>query len=81
MTTMCHVLGVSPSGYYSWRGRPPSRRAIQDRELEECIQTIHESSRGVYGVPRIHAELREDGVRIGPKRVARLKMTADSNRI
>jgi putative transposase len=72
VTMMCRVLGVSPSGYYAWRDRPPSRRCLRDWELGDRIQAIHVSSRGVYGVPRIHAELREDGVRIGSKRVARL---------
>ncbi len=69
---MCHVLGVSPSGYYAWRGRPPSRRAVQDRELGRCIRRIYEDSRGVYGVPRIYVELREEGRRVGRKRIARL---------
>ena len=69
---MCGVLDVSPSGYYAWLERPACRRSIQDRELGGSIRAIHESSRGVYGVPRIHAELRDDGVRVGHKRVARL---------
>ena len=72
VTLMCRVLGVSPSGYYAWSKRPPSRRSIRDRELGACIRTIHEDSRGVYGVPRIHAELQDEGIRIGRKRIARL---------
>ena len=69
---MCRVLGVSPSGYYSWRGRGRSRRAQRDEELRGRIRTIHEDSRGVYGMPRVHAELVDQGCRVGRKRVARL---------
>jgi len=69
---MCRVLGVSTSGYYAWRGREPSKRAIRDKALLERIREIHKRSRGTYGVPRVHAELRADGVSIGRKRIARL---------
>ena len=69
---MCRVLGVSPSGYYAWRGRGPSRRARRDEELRGRIGKIHEDSRGTYGVPRVHAELGSQGCRVGRKRVARL---------
>lgn len=69
---MCRVLGVSPSGYYAWLKRPASARAQRDTELTARIKAIHEGSRGTYGRPRIHAELREDGEGVGPKRVARL---------
>ncbi len=58
---MCRVLGVSPSGYYAWRKRPASARAQADQRLLRQIRTAHEASRGTYGVPRIHAELREQG--------------------
>jgi putative transposase len=69
---MCRVLGVSPSGYWAWRQRPPSERAQADAVLRERVVAIHEASRGTYGVPRVHAELAADGVRCGRKRVARL---------
>ena len=69
---MCRVLDVSPSGYYSWRGRGRSRRAQRDEELRGRIRTIHEDSRGVYGMPRAPAELVDQGCRVGRKRVARL---------
>jgi len=69
---MCRVLGVSPSGYYAWCKRPASARARTDGDLLRKIRTAHEASRGTYGVPRIHAELRAEGVAIGRKRVARL---------
>ncbi len=66
------MLGVSRSGYYAWRSRPPSHRSIVDAELTRAIMRIHEASRGTYGRPRIHAELRYEGTRCAPKRVARL---------
>ena len=72
VATMCRVLGVSPSGFYAWRQRPPSARARRDAELSHRIGMIHERSRGTYGVPRVHAELAAHGIRIGRKRVAGL---------
>ena len=72
MTTLCQVLGVSPSGYYAWRHRPPSKREMADTILTERIRQIHTWSRQTYGRPRIHAELADEGTRISPKRVARL---------
>ena len=77
IATMCRVLDVSTSGYYAWRSRPPSKRAVQDAALTEKIELIHEQSHGTYGAPRIHAELRDDfGVRCATKRVARLMAAA-----
>ena len=52
------MLGVSPSGYYAWRQRGPSRRVQADAELTERIKAIRTKSRGIYGAPRVHAELR-----------------------
>lgn len=74
--TMCRVLGVSPSGYWAWAKRPPSARALADRELTTTICQIHTESRGTYGVPRVHAELRFGGTRCSRKRVARLMRNA-----
>ena len=72
MATLCRLLGVSRSGYYAWRRRPPSARARADRGLSQRIREIHEQSRGTYGTPRIRAELRDAGVACSRKRVARL---------
>src|SRR5690625_7208417 len=69
---MCRVLGVSRSGYYAWSGRPPSARSVADALLRERIEAIHKKSDGTYGRPRIHAELKEEGMRDGAKRIARL---------
>jgi putative transposase len=73
---MCQVLKVSPSGFYAWRGRAPSRRALEDAVLTERIRAIHAASDGAYGSPNIHAELRDEGTRVGCKRVARLMRAA-----
>jgi len=70
--TLSRVLGVSASGYYAWAKRGPSRRAVQNAALLEQIRTFHRASRGTYGVPRIHRDLRDAGVRVSRKRVARL---------
>ena len=74
--TMCRVLGVSPSGYWAWVKRPPSARTLGDARLTTTIRQIHVASRGTYGVPRIHAELRFGGTRCSRKRVARLMRLA-----
>ena len=72
MATLCRLLGVSRSGSYAWRRRPPSARARADRGLSQRIREIHEQSRGTSGTPRIRAELRDAGVACSRKRVARL---------
>jgi putative transposase len=72
VTTMCRVLGVSASGYYAWQQRAASARAIKDQQLLEQIRTFHRQSRGTYGAPRLHRDLRAAGVRVARKRVARL---------
>jgi len=76
VTVMCEVLGVSRSGFYAWIERPPSKRDMANEELTERIRTIHEDSRETYGCPRITAELRDDGERVGHNRVARLMKEA-----
>ena len=73
---LCRVLGVSPSGYWAWRKRQPSPRARADAALSGQIAVIHQSSRGTYGVPRIHAELGTAGIRCSRKRIARLMRQA-----
>jgi transposase InsO family protein len=73
----CRVLEVSPSGFYERRSRGPSARQQADEQLTAAITAIHQMSRGSYGSPRIHAELRlGQGLRCGRKRVARLMQTA-----
>jgi putative transposase len=73
VSLLCGVLGVTRAGYYAWRRREPSKRALGDERLAGLIRGIFEQSEQTYGVPRIHAELADDyGLRVGRKRVARL---------
>src|SRR5262249_60327953 len=74
--TLCHLLGVSTSGYYAFCSRPPSRHAVADGELTKAIEAAHAASRGTYGAPRVHAVLRLEGHRCAKKRVARLMRRA-----
>lgn len=72
VATLCRVLGVSPSGFWAWQERAPSAHALEDERLGTLIAEIHRDSRETYGVPRVHAELRDRGVRCSRKRIARL---------
>jgi putative transposase len=76
ISLLCRVLGVSRSGYYGWKDRPPSERDRENAALTEKIKQIHDRSRQVYGYPRVHAELKALGVRCSRKRVARLMRKA-----
>ena len=69
---MCRVLAVSKAGYYAWRDRPASARERANRCLAVDIRAVHRRSRGTYGSPRVHAELRARGIRCSEKRVARV---------
>ena len=69
---MCHVLEVSENGYYNWRKRGKSQRKQDDEQLTERIKDAYDDNRGVYGSPRIYAELKEQGIPCGRKRIARL---------
>ena len=76
VATLCKMLGLSKSGYYAWRSRPPSKRNREDALLVERIREIHSRSRQTYGYPRVHAELRLLGIGCGRRRVARLMRAA-----
>jgi len=77
ISVMCRALGVSTSGYYGWRDRPPSERALADEVLTEQIRTIHAESRRTYGYRRVTAELTDgQGEEVGRHRVARLMRKA-----
>ncbi len=73
---MCRLLGMSRSGFYAAERREVSQRAQTDQRLQHEIEVIHHRSRGTYGSPRVHAELRAQGVRCGRKRVERLMRAA-----
>lgn len=72
ITVLCRVLGVSRSGFHAWLKRRPSERTIEDSRLAVEIVASHARSRRTYGSPRITRDLREKGIRVGRKRVARL---------
>ena len=72
----CELLEVSRAAYYENRKRTPSARELSDAELTAKIREIHATSKGTYGAPRIHGELRNQGVHVGKKRVARLMVVA-----
>lgn len=73
---MCRLLGFSTSGFYASVDRPMSTRAKEDIVLTTQLEAAHDESRGTYGAPRLHAELAENGVHVGKKRVARLMRKA-----
>jgi transposase InsO family protein len=72
----CELLEVSRAAYYAHRAGTVSSRQRTDQELIERIRQAHEASKGRYGAPRIHAQLRRQGHRHGRKRVARLMRAA-----
>jgi transposase InsO family protein len=69
---MCRLLDLSRSGYYAWRLRPKSIRALENERLMVDIRAIYAEGRGEYGSPTIHRVLKEQGRSIGNRRVARL---------
>lgn len=69
---MCRVLVVSAAGFYAWLTRAPSARARADERLMLNIRVAHAQSDGTYGAPRIQRDLRDAGLAVGTKRVARL---------
>jgi transposase InsO family protein len=72
----CELLEVSRAAYYAHRAGTPSARQQTDEQLTEHIRTAHQASKGRYGAPRIHAQLRRQGHRHGRKRIARLMRAA-----
>jgi putative transposase len=72
---MCEALDVSVSGFYDAVAReaaPPSAHAVADERLRVHVRAAHRKSRGRYGAPRVHEELKARGERVARKRVARL---------
>jgi putative transposase len=72
VSVLCETLGVSLSGYYGWKKRPLSQHQREDQQLAERIQAVYHVNRQVHGSPRIHADLRDQGMCVSRKRVARL---------
>jgi putative transposase len=73
---LCRCLRVTRSGFYAWQRRPPSARAQRDDRLKVLIRTSFDVSKGRYGSPRIHADLRDLQERVSRKRVIRLMQEA-----
>ena len=67
---MCRMMAVSVSGYYAWKDRKPSLHQCYDVVLAAHIRAQFHSSNQTYGAPRMHAELREEGLSVGRHRVA-----------
>jgi putative transposase len=74
---MCDTLQVSRSGYYAWSNRPVSATEQRRAALVEQIRAVHQQSRGIYGSPRIHAELADRQVDVCVNTVAKLMKQAD----
>lgn len=72
VATMCRMLDVSRSGFYAWKTRPEPAKRTQDAQLAIEIAGAHKRSRGIYGSPRVHQDLKARGLRVGKKRVERL---------
>lgn len=72
VSPMCRVLEVGRSGFYAWLNRSESPRSRENRHLIVEIKSLHKKSRQTYGSPRIHAELKSQGLSFGKHRVARL---------
>jgi putative transposase len=73
---MCRSLKVSRAGYYRWLKRPVSPAELRRKELIQRIRLAHEESRGIYGSPRVHAELLEQEVKVCVNTVAKLMKEA-----
>ncbi len=72
MWLMCKILEVSRAGYYHWLKTIPSFRYLEDQRLLEIIRYHYNKSRGTYGLPRIYAAIRKEGLKVNKKKIARL---------
>jgi transposase InsO family protein len=70
--TACRALGVSPAWFYKWRDGHASRRRARREQLTAEIRRLFAAHRGRYGSPRITADLREAGWRVGKNTVAKI---------
>jgi putative transposase len=76
VSIICCVLEVSCSGFYAWMHRPVAPQTIRRAELAVHVKVAHERSRGTYGSPRVHNELRARGIVVSPKTVAKAMQNA-----
>ncbi len=77
LARLCGMLEVSPSGYHDWRDRPESNRSHENKRLTTKITYYHQQSREIYGSPKIHEDLLEEGEPCSVNRVARLMKVAN----
>lgn len=78
ISLIARLLGVTRAGYYAWKTREPSAHSKADEKLKALIKDIHQLSHGIYGAPRIHAELAmSHRIFVSRKRVARLMRQMD----
>lgn len=73
MPLMCRVFRVSASGYYSWRKRPLSKRALEEARLEVEIRAAHKRTRETCGPERLQKDMSAHGVNVGICRIRRIR--------
>ena len=71
----CRVMKISRAGFYKWLNRKDGKSHIRRRELSERVMAIHKSSRGNYGSPKIHKQLKQDGINVNRKTVEKIMKT------
>lgn len=70
LAPLCEMLEVTRQGYLQWKKRKPGKRATRRQELDQTIAMIHKNKHSVYGAPRVHAQLKEPGMKVDIKTVA-----------
>lgn len=69
---LCHLYGVSKSGYYAWKSRPASTHKLHDEKLKSLITELHQGFRRCYGAARMHQEIKQRGYNCSKRRINRL---------
>ena len=69
---ICRALQFAPRTYYAAKARPPSTRAVRDKELRPEIVRVHAENFGVYGAAKVWAQLNREGIRVARCTVERL---------
>lgn len=69
---LCHLLGISRSGFYAWKARPESEHRRYDRSLTDAIRELHQGFKKAYGARRVHQELKRKGFTCSVRRTSRL---------
>jgi putative transposase len=70
---MCRMLNLSPSGYYAWLTRKPSKRSLEEGRLEAEIQAAHKRNRETAGPETLQRDLKEQGIKVGVCRIRRIR--------